>query len=110
MLQITPPTTPCKNTEKRKLARLRRLAKPRGFRVLKDWSQTWFLVDAKIAPPRALIGLFHVSLSKIETALLTPLPPPQACRAAAEADQPPADGAPEITTVTDLFMRLGGAS
>lgn len=53
---------------------LRRAAKRRGFRIVKDWTGTWSLVDIKIAPPRALFGLLDVSLAEIEVALSTPLP------------------------------------
>ena len=66
-----------KRDEKRHLAWLRRWACERGFRVLRDRAGGWSLVDAKPAPPRALTGLEHVALSTIETALLTPLPPPR---------------------------------
>src|SRR5262249_55809739 len=62
------------NLDRNHLARIRRLAKKRGFRVLKDWSGSWSLVDARIQPPRALVGLVHVTLTKIEIAVLTPLP------------------------------------
>jgi hypothetical protein len=76
MLHITSPL-PSDNGARNQLARIRRLAKKRGFRVLKDWTGTFSLVDAKIEPQRALIGLVHVPLSKIEDAVSTPLPPPR---------------------------------
>jgi hypothetical protein len=59
------------------LNRLRRHARARGFRILKDWTGIYSLVDARIAPQRALDGLTHVSLAAIGTALATPLPPPK---------------------------------
>jgi hypothetical protein len=59
------------------LARLRREARQRGFRVLKDWTGTYSLVDARIEPQRALCGLLHTSLHRIELALAAPLPAPK---------------------------------
>jgi hypothetical protein len=80
------------------------MAKARGFRILKD---------ARVEPPRALVGLFHVGLPKIEAALLTPPPPPRArtrkAKPVTEASHPSGNGAPEITTMADLLMRLGDA-
>jgi hypothetical protein len=76
MLQIATPPTPCKNDDRNYLARLRRLAR-RGFRVLKDWSGAWSLVDTRIAPQRALVGLVQVSLATIEVELNHPLPAPR---------------------------------
>jgi hypothetical protein len=57
------------------LNRLRRYARARGFRILRDWTGTYSLVDARIAPQRALDGLVHVPLAAIGVALTTPLPP-----------------------------------
>src|SRR5262245_1030587 len=73
MLDIT--TVPEKNYNY--LARLRRYARARGFRILKDWTGTFSLVDARIAPQRALDGLVHVPLATIGVALTTPLPAPK---------------------------------
>jgi hypothetical protein len=77
MLDIT--TIPEKNHNY--LARLRRLARARGFRILKDWTGAFSLVDARIAPQRALDGLVHVPLAVIGVALITPLPTPKPKRA-----------------------------
>lgn len=63
--------------EKTYLARLRRYARARGFRILHDWTGGYSLVDARIAPQRELSGLTHVSLTEIGIALTTPLPPPK---------------------------------
>jgi hypothetical protein len=98
MLHITSPL-PSDNGERRALARIRRLAKKRGFRVLKDWTGTFSLVDAKIEPQRALIGLVHVPLLKIEDAVSTPLPP-------AKVRKP--NGAPR--TIAEVLAAIGGAS
>jgi hypothetical protein len=73
MLQISTHPDPYKSEQRTYLARLRREARQRGFRILKDWSGRWSLVDARIEPQRALFGLLHVSLQKIEIALATPL-------------------------------------
>jgi isopenicillin N synthase-like dioxygenase len=93
MLQISTHPHSDKSEHRTHLARLRREARQRGFRVLKDWSGRWSLVDARIEPQRALFGLLHVPLLKIECALATPLPAPKPRRrrtitvTAAEADQ-----------------------
>ena len=76
MLEFTPSTATPYNP-KRHVARLRRVARRRGFRVLKDWTSTWSLVDTRIAPPRALIGLWQVGLDEIDEALSLPLPTPK---------------------------------
>jgi hypothetical protein len=77
MLYITPPLDPRNNNhDKRLLARLRRAGKTRGFRIARGYPG-WSLIDTKIEPPRPLLGCLHVSLEKIELALLTPLPPPR---------------------------------
>jgi hypothetical protein len=101
MLYITNPApnaTP-PNDNKRQLARLRRAAKAQGFRILKDWTGAWSLVDTKIPPPQALVGLFHVSLEQIEVALSAPLPPPKT-----RTRKPAvANGSPQIA---ELFQKL----
>ena len=83
----------------------------RAFRDLKDWSGNWSLIDAKISPPRALIGLFNVALVKIETALLAPLPTPKPRKRRAKpaigANHPGAgqgsDGAPNTVSLFDAL-------
>jgi hypothetical protein len=59
------------------LNRLRRYARARGFRILKDWTGTYSLVDTRVEPQRALDGLVHVPLAVIGVALTTPLPVPK---------------------------------
>jgi hypothetical protein len=98
MLHITPPLL-SDNGERNHLARIRRQAKKRGFRVLKDWTGTFSLVDAKIEPPRALIGLVHVPLPKIETAVTTALPPPKVRKS---------NGAPR--PIAAALAAIGGAT
>lgn|SRR5262249_4353355 len=78
MLHIaSPPPPDNQNVEPNHLARIRRQARKRGFRILRDWQGTFSLVDTKIEPPRALAELTHVPLPTIETAISTPLPPPR---------------------------------
>jgi hypothetical protein len=65
MLDISSHTDSHKRSEqarlaRTRLARIRRLARGRGFRILRDWQGTFSLVDTKIEPPRALTELFHV--------------------------------------------------
>jgi hypothetical protein len=73
------------------LNRLRRYARARGFRILKDWTGIYSLVDARIAPQRALDGLTHVPLATIGVALTTPLPAPKPKRVIGPVHPPFAD-------------------
>ena len=78
MLYLATSSSPChQNVDRYYLARIRRLAKKRRLRILKDWTGQYSLVDANVEPPRALVGLEHASLSDIKTAVATPLPPPR---------------------------------
>jgi len=63
-------------TSRSSLAKTRRRAKARGFRVLKDGCGCYSVIDTKIEPPRPLVGLDHVPLSTIERIIATPLPKP----------------------------------
>jgi hypothetical protein len=58
------------------LAKTRRRAKARGFRVLKDGCGYYSVIDVKLEPPRPLVGLDHVPLWVIEQVISTPLPEP----------------------------------
>src|SRR5215472_10105371 len=58
------------------LAKTRRRAKARGFRVLNDGCGCYSVIDTKIEPPRPLVGLDHVPLWVIEQVITTPLPEP----------------------------------
>jgi hypothetical protein len=81
MLEIAIPYDPRKNDDDaRELARLRRIAKKRGFRIVRGYPG-WSLIDTKIKPPRPVLGFLHVRIEKIEAALLTPLPLPRSRRA-----------------------------
>jgi hypothetical protein len=78
MLQFTPSTSipsPTPRDDKHYLARLRRIAKRRGLRILKDFSES--LVAPKVEPPRALTDLWQVSLNAIDATLARPLPAPK---------------------------------
>ena len=78
MLELTPSTSSSSPyNPKCHLRQLRRIAKIRGFRILKDWTDSWSLVDTRIAPPRTLIGLWQVDLVEIDLALSTPPPAPK---------------------------------
>jgi hypothetical protein len=101
----SPPPPNNQNLDRNHLARVRRQARKRGFRVLKDWSGSWSLVDARIQPPRALVGLVHVTLAKIETAVLTPLPevPPRRRKAPA----PSANESAVVGLMTALRATVG---
>jgi hypothetical protein len=108
MLYITnepPNATPNNDDNKRKLARLRRAAKERGFRILKDWTGAYSLVDA--TPPQTLIGLFQVSPEQIGAALSKPLAPPKT-----RARKPTAvtNRSPEIEQLFQKLRTEGGAS
>jgi hypothetical protein len=108
-----------KKYERNHLARLRRQAKKRGLRVLKDFTGSYNLVDTHVEPPRALAGLEHACLSDIETAVTTPLPPPRPPRKRQPAARLDGNGLPQpsqashpaatsFTTLVDLLK--GGAS
>ena len=111
MLYITnePPNATPNNDDnnKRKLARLRWAAKERGFRILKDWIDAYSLVDARIAPPQALIGLFQVSPEQIGAALSKPFPPP---KTRARKPTAVANRSPEIEQLFQKLRTEGGAS
>jgi hypothetical protein len=67
MLQVTP---------QNRLAKLRRQAKKRGLRVLRDRCGGFTVVSACTEPQRPLLGLDHVPLWTVEQALAAPLPEP----------------------------------
>jgi hypothetical protein len=97
----TPLATP-NDDNKRQLARLRPAAKRRGLRIPKDWTGAWSLVDTKIPPLQALVGLFHVSLGQIEAELSAPLPPPEV-----RTSKPnPAAVANGSSQIEQLFQKL----
>jgi len=114
MLYIASSSPPCHQNvvERTRLARVRRVAKKRGLRILKDWTGRYNLVDTHVEPPRALVGLEHASLSDIEAAVFTPLPPPRPPRkrnggAPQQASHP---AAASFTRLVDLLKAQGGAS
>jgi hypothetical protein len=76
MLQLTFPSDVYKDNrpDSRRLRRVRRDAKARGFRILRAFPG-YSLIDARIEPQRALCGLSDVSFEAIEAALAAPLPP-----------------------------------
>jgi hypothetical protein len=76
MLQLTALAKPFKDNDAHELARQRRIAKKRGFRIVRGYPG-WSLIDTKIEPPRPVVGFLHVALEKIAAALGTPLPPPR---------------------------------
>jgi hypothetical protein len=90
------------NSDRNRLARIRRQARKRGFRVLKDWTGGYNLVDTHVEPPRALPGLEHAPLQDIETAVTTPLPRkrPTVERLTPQASHPTADS---IVSLIDLL-------
>jgi hypothetical protein len=111
MLLLTPPSSP---VERNRLARVRRQAKKRGLRVLKDWTGAYNLVDTHVEPPRALAGLQHASLDDIETAVTIPLPPPRPPRQRprverlTELPRPPQAPHPAAESFTHLVDLLNG--
>jgi len=93
------------------LARIRKQAKRRGLRVLKDFTGNYNLVSTHTEPPRALAGLEHASLSDIEVAVFTPLPPPRPPRqrVARLADpQPSQTSHPAAASFVSLVDLLNG--
>src|SRR6516165_5536698 len=78
-------------TLQKQLAKIRRQARKRAFRVLRDGCGCFSLIDIKVEPPRPLLGLDHVPLWVIEQVVLTPLPepPPRRKRMARLAEPTP---------------------
>jgi hypothetical protein len=115
MLHIGPlRPTHNQNVDRNRLARIRRQARKRGLRVLKDWTGGWNLVDAHVEPPRALVGLEHTSLEVIETVIATPLPParPRSQKRPAVERLTPQASHPAASSFTGLVEQLmkGGVS
>jgi hypothetical protein len=101
--QVSAPSTPFKNNDARELARQRRIAKKRGFRIVRGYPG-WSLIDTKIEPSRPVLGFLHVSLAKIGSALRTPLPPPR-------MRKPPISPAALLRPVTNgSLTQVGGMS
>jgi hypothetical protein len=104
MLQVTPPN---------RLAKIRRQAKRRGFRVLRDGA--FSVIDTRIEPPRVLLGLDHVPLWAVEQAIFVPLPepPPRRKRMARPAEAAPtaptAPAAHSFLTLVEALKAQGGA-
>ncbi|HKA54767.1 MAG TPA: hypothetical protein VKJ47_13995 [Candidatus Binatia bacterium] len=63
-------------TSRKQLAKIRREAKKRGFRVLRDGTGNFSLINLKVEPPRPLLGVDHVPLWVIEQVIFAPLPEP----------------------------------
>lgn|SRR5262245_36874141 len=83
-------------TSQKQLAKIRRHAKKRGFRVVRDNCGNFSVIDTRIEPPRPLLGLDHAPLWAVEQAVLTPLPePPPRRKPVARLTEP----APVVQTV-----------
>lgn len=96
--------------KRNELPHLRRHAKKRGFRILRDWAGNYSLVDTRVNPQRSLTGLSHVPLGTIGDALVTPLPPPK-IRVARTAVKPRPGLAPiTIVELTASPSSNGGAA
>jgi hypothetical protein len=61
-------------TSRTQLSKIRRHAKKRGYRVLRDGCGNFTVITTQIEPPRPLLGLDHVPLWAIEQVIFTPLP------------------------------------
>ena len=79
-------------TLQKQLAKIRRQARKRAFRVLRDGCGCFSLIDIKVEPPRPLLGCDHQQLWTIEQVILTPLsePPPRRRQMARPAEPAPA--------------------
>jgi hypothetical protein len=98
MLQISPPN---------QLAKIRRQAKRRGLRVLRDHCGNFSVIGTHTEPPRPLVGLDHVPLWTIEQVLFTPLPePPPPRRRMARPSAPVEGNASTSTPVVRPFLAL----
>jgi hypothetical protein len=102
MLQVTP---------KSRLAKLRRQAKKRGLRVLRDGCGNFTVISTQIEPPRPLRGLDHVPLWAVEQAISVPLPePPPKRMARPAAAAPTAPAHHSFLTLVETLKTQGGAS
>jgi hypothetical protein len=107
MLQVTP---------KNRLAKLRRHAKRRGFRILRDGTGAFSVIDTRIEPPRVLLGLDHAPLWAVEQAIFVPLPelPPRRKRMARLAEptntEAPTEAGHPFRTLVETLKAAGGAS
>ena len=107
MLHIASSSPPYhQNVARNHLARLRRAAKARGFRILRDGCGGFSLIDVKVEPPRPLLGCDHQQLWVIEQVILTPLPelPPRRKRM---ARHPAGDS---FLSLVEMLKAQGGAS
>jgi hypothetical protein len=110
MLHITP-LPASDNAERNALARIRRLAKKRGFCVLRDGTGNFSVISTQTEPPRPLLGLDHVPLWVIERVVLTPLPEPRPRRKRMLGPTPPTAKADHfLAPVGALVEGQGGAS
>src|SRR5262245_29087881 len=65
----------------KQLSKVRRQAKKRGLRVVRDRCGGFTVISTQIEPPRPLLGLDHAPLWAVEQAIFTPLPEPPPRRA-----------------------------
>jgi hypothetical protein len=92
MLHIACPLpTNNQNLDRNELARIRRQARKRGFRVVQDRCGGYSLIDVKVEPARPLLGCDHQQLWVIGQVLAVPLPepPPRRRRMARLAEPTP---------------------
>jgi hypothetical protein len=97
------------------LARIRRQAKRRGFRVLRDGTGNFTVISTAIEPPRPLVGLDHVPLWVIEQVVLTPLPEPPPRRRMARLAEPtnaeaPTEAGHPFRSLVEALKAAGGVS
>jgi len=88
-------------TARKQLAKVRRQAKKRGRRVVRDHCGNFTVVSTHTEPPRPLLGLDHAPLWAIEQAILAPLPePPPRRKPMARLSEP----TPTVQAVTPAGM------
>jgi|SRR5215831_10506899 len=109
MLHITP-LPPSDNGERKTLAKIRRLAKKRGFRILRDGTGNFSVISTQTEPPRPLLGLDHVPLWVIEQVILTPLPEPCPRRKPMVRPPAPTATADHFLALVEALKAQGGAS
>jgi hypothetical protein len=108
-------------TSRKQLSKIRRQAKKRGLRVVRDHCGGFSVISTIVEPPRPLLGLDHVPLWVIEQVLFTPLPepPPRRKRMARPTEAAPvaqvaqeAQAAPlrSFEVLAELIKAGGGAS
>ena len=86
-------------TSKKHLSKIRRQAKKRDLRILRDGCGNFTVISTHTEPSRPLLGLDHVPLWAVERAVATPLPEPPPRRKPMARPTEPAPAVPTAPPV-----------